>query len=85
MIFPDEEIRKSDLKLLSNCLTRDAPSNGAQHRHVNNVMVFALQMPLMLFSYSVASFLAGLFAVVFGTLRPVWGDDARVRKMDLIP
>lgn len=47
----------------------------------NKSLKFALQCPLMFFSYSVAAFLSGLFSVVFSPLGKnlVWGDDAKVR------
>ncbi|KAL8765063.1 MAG: hypothetical protein Q9194_006693 [Teloschistes cf. exilis] len=40
--------------------------------------VFAIQCPLMFFSYSVATFLSGLFSVVFSPLagKATWSDDA---------
>ncbi|KAL8635049.1 MAG: hypothetical protein Q9228_007422 [Teloschistes exilis] len=42
--------------------------------------VFAIQCPLMFFSYSVATFLSGLFSVVFSPLagKATWSDDAQV-------
>ena len=83
MIFPDEEMQNTDLERLSQHLIKHAVPNRASHGNANHKMVFAMQMPLMLFSYSVAAFLAGLFAVVFGTLRPVWSDDAKVRSDNL--
>lgn len=49
-------------------------------RNGGSEVVFALQTPLMLFSLAAASFLAGLFSVVFSPLGSnlEWGNDAKV-------
>ena len=48
----------------------------------NGLLVFVLQAPIMLLSFSVVCFLAGLCSVVFAPLGKhlVWGDDAKVRS-----
>lgn len=48
-------------------------------------MKFAYQCPIMLFSFSLLTFLAGLFAFVFGPLGTFasWGPDAKVRRITL--
>lgn len=45
------------------------------------IMVFVFQCPLMFFSFTVAAFLTGLFAVVLGAVgtNPIWDGSAKVR------
>ena len=73
-VLPAEDLLKAedvDLEQLKSVL-----------KDRNKGLVFALQCPLMFFSYSVATFLAGFFSVVFSPLasKLSWGDDAKVRQ-----
>jgi len=49
---------------------------------LKNLYVYALQTPIMLLTFSVTTFLAGLSSVIFSPLAQTiaWGDDAKVRR-----
>lgn len=71
MVLPsnDVDIKHADLDDFVTLLTRGNSDGSPQSRSGrNHRLIFALQLPLMIFSLAVAAFLGGLLAVVFGPL-----------------
>ena len=56
---------------------------GRSRDGLNNLYVYALQTPIMLLTFSVMTFLAGLCSVVFSPLarNPAWTSEAKVGKI----
>ena len=76
----ESELGLDDAAALKKKLTGAKSSTGDSYLP-NYGLVFAIQCPSMLFVLSVATFLAGLWSVVFSplALKRAWGDDAKVR------
>ncbi len=79
MVLPSNDVKIEDVYLdgLVDQLTKgnsvgsteaSKKKNGKSRRGRNHRLIFALQLPLMIFSLAVAAFLGGLLGVVFGPL-----------------
>ena len=83
LVFPAEDTvmeDSTDPTDIAALLTGDEGAGYGNHSIYNPKLDFALQTPLLLLWFAVATFLAGLFSVVFSPLGSSleWGDDAKV-------
>ena len=84
MVLPsnDVDIKHADLDDFVTLLTRGNSDGSPRSRSGrNHRLIFALQLPLMIFSLAVAAFLGGLLAVVFGPLGSIQRGTDDERKV----
>jgi len=84
LVLPREKFEKSqndDKQDLDLAVSVQEKIRGRSLDGLNSFYVYALQTPIMLLSFSVMTFLAGLCSVIFSplTINVAWNSDAKVK------